>query len=128
MLGEGPPAASVRKRSIDSDSANASLPEIEVVRRPFGAATSPTRTTWAPLACGEPRGSSSSSASSVAMGTSSLEPSSTGARSGAAINAEAAIPVRQSSSFTSDTSLGRVALERPGYTARATAAASATAS
>jgi hypothetical protein len=59
-------------------------------------------------------GPSVSSASAVASGTSSLPANRTGARSGEAISTEAAMPARQSSSFTIETILGREVLERPG--------------
>src|SRR5439155_15922983 len=93
---------------------NGSAPEIRVVLRPPGVATSPTRKALAPFVRRDPTGESEASASLVASGTSSLAPNRTGARSGGAINTDAAMPERQSSLLTIDTALGRVAVDRPG--------------
>ena len=92
--------------------------------RPERGGAVPIRITCAPPAWAAPVGCIAASAWALAAGR--VEPSlySSGAPSGALASAEAASAAGQSCSSTSTTACGRVPVVRPGYTARATAAAS----
>src|SRR5207253_1712677 len=73
-------------------------------------------------------GRMAASARALTAGSSSPRANSSGAPSGALANEDAAIAAGQLRSSTSTTACGRVATVSPGYTVRATAAASATGS
>src|SRR5215218_2118920 len=122
------PTAALWSRSIAAASALGSSPAIVVERYPPGAGALPTRTTCAPPSSEAPVGASASSASALAAGRSLPSDSSNGARSGSLISTAAASPACQMRWSASTTARGRVAGTPSlpaGYTARATAAASA---
>src|SRR5947209_15785674 len=124
----GRPRVAVAKRSIAAAIAYGSDPEILVLRSPWGAGTSPTRISCVPAAMPEPVGASSDRASLVADGSDPLPESSSGARRGGAIRAEAARAACQLPVGASTTACGWVPLPTEGNTASATPAASDTGS
>src|SRR4051794_8082973 len=125
----GLPLAAARKRSTAAASENGSAPAMRSVLRSLGSGgADPTATIWLPAASWEPVGFRADSAAAVASGSLPPSESRSGARTGAAMRAEAAVAARQSPWSARATAGGRVATDWPGKTERATPAASVTGS
>ena len=117
------PAAALTKRSIPAARSYGLLPLMVAARSPEGRATAPIRITWAPPT--PPVGFSVASAVALAAGRVLAPESRMGARIGGAISTAEAIAAGQLELGASTTAAGCVPGAADGYTASATAAASA---
>ena len=121
----GRPCAALCRRSIPAATAYGSCPLNETECSEDGLGTSPTRIACAPPTAPEPVGASRRSAPVVADGNEELPESRIGALTGPDIRTEDAIAACQLSVGAITTEGGCVLDPAEGYTASATAAASA---